>query len=176
MLLQKSLPQLFYAPLFAAASSDKMEVVVHHVQACLALAETLGPRAFWFEDAEMLAVALAGGGGKKHKGGGIAPLGWAKLKLGQAVIAVEVILALRTIHGEGRSDPEAAAFVDFSNTLEARLAVLVIAKVRSPPAFLRAFLLLMLALFAGTRQASPPLTPLASRSTLLRTSEPLGFD
>ena len=91
-------PQVFYKPLFACAASSKAVVVAHQL-ALLAVLSHAVPRLL-ISDAEMISVALmseTGGNFGKGKGREGAPAAWAKPRLGQLVLLLQLIDRLRSI-------------------------------------------------------------------------------
>ncbi|KAI5116269.1 hypothetical protein M0805_007718 [Coniferiporia weirii] len=132
-------PQIFYKPLFLCAASTKEEIVAHQL-AILVMLERYMP-SFWITDAEMVSVALMsnpagrGGIGRDKEKEEQLPA-WAKPRLGQTIVLLELMGKLRTLRTDHAAKQDAgltsslsiAKVVKFASTLEARLVILIDAK------------------------------------------------
>jgi len=145
-------PQVFFKPLFICAASTKEVVIAHQLTTLISISSYLP--GFWTSDAEMIAVALMSdvGGVVKSKGKNkvSSPHEWGKHVLGQCVVLLEVIGALRaarlqqqkdvglvshskfdedSANNEQGFDESYAKVVRFASVLEARLSVWLHARV-----------------------------------------------
>lgn len=138
-------PQLFYKPLFACAASAK-ELTVQNYLSTLTVISRFLPD-FWTRDPEMVSVALMSESANKTQGG-VPTQG--KARLGQSALLVELIGRVQVLRkadilssvrafllpryksvrlSSQPSDPVHAATAKFFTVLEARLGVLLDAKV-----------------------------------------------
>jgi len=76
------------------------------------LVEILGVGRFWLIDAEMIAMAVAGG-----KPGGSGKLSWGKMKLGQMVVLVDLTHAVRKLGQEDEEGLVSSASLDASSSI-----------------------------------------------------------
>ncbi|KAG6850090.1 hypothetical protein H0H93_001223 [Arthromyces matolae] len=123
-------PQVFYKPLFLCAASSKEFTVVNHLCIICIVSKFLPD--FWIRDAEMVSIALMSDGGKKVPEADRKT--WAKPRLGQAVVMLELIAFIQSARHEKEktstsSDGFLANTVKFVAALEVRLAILLEARV-----------------------------------------------
>jgi hypothetical protein len=104
--LSKSLPPVFFKPLFACTASDKEVIVVNHL--CTLEVHSKYVTDYWLRDVEMMCVALMGNAGASSDDPGM-PGQWGVARLGQLVLLVELIGKIQGV----RHDKEAAANVSF---------------------------------------------------------------
>ncbi|KAF8518419.1 hypothetical protein BU17DRAFT_48729 [Hysterangium stoloniferum] len=126
-------PQQFYKPLFSLATAVKDPTLVAHFSVVTAVARHLPD--FWIRDSEMMAIALMSGVGKTgpSQASGDQPISWAKLRVGQSLIALELIRRIRQLTKEKKDtlSPPDSSQVEallFATGLDSRLAVLLEAK------------------------------------------------
>jgi hypothetical protein len=100
-ILSRTWPPLFYKPLFACAASDKEVIVVNHL--CTIQVHAKYVQDYWTRDPEMLCVALLSDIGLKDSGGGNKK--WAKARLGQLVLLVELIGKFQKLRHEKENSP-----------------------------------------------------------------------
>ncbi|KAG8934319.1 hypothetical protein FRC02_010176 [Tulasnella sp. 418] len=137
--LAKGFPRLFYKPLFACAASSKDTTVAPHLRTVMTTAQHMPD--YWTSDPEMMAVALMSNPGarlaeqgKTKEGNSTSP--WAKPRLGQSMILVELIGHIRRL-SEKKKDPAAqpdssqASEVRFMTSLDLKLSVLMDAQEQS---------------------------------------------
>ncbi|KAF8583270.1 hypothetical protein K439DRAFT_1349020 [Ramaria rubella] len=133
-LLAELHPQQFYKPLFSLAGASRDPTIVGHLSVVSALARHLPE--FWIRDSEMVSVALMSDIGSavgkgKAKEGHLVP--WAKLRIGQSLIMLELIRCVKALTNEKKDptsapDSSQAQAYRFVTGLEARLSILLEAK------------------------------------------------
>ncbi|KAJ7060983.1 hypothetical protein C8F01DRAFT_1058277 [Mycena amicta] len=123
-------PPTFYKPLFLCAAANSEISVAEHLVGICAVARFVPD--YWTKDAEMMGVALVGGGAAK---GQVAnrtgqPLTWGVARLGQSVLLVEMIGRIQVVRRAASSiqDPE---IIRFALALETRVALLLEVKERT---------------------------------------------
>lgn len=94
--LSRKWPPLFYKPLFACAASDKEVIVVNHL--CTIQVHAKYVQDYWTRDPEMLCVALLSDIGLTDTSN--ANDKWAKSRLGQLVLLVELIGKIQKLRHE----------------------------------------------------------------------------
>ncbi|KAF7326044.1 RRM domain-containing protein [Mycena kentingensis (nom. inval.)] len=118
-------PPTFYKPLFLCAAATNEIVVAEYLVGICALARFVPD--FWTRDAEMVSMALAGGGPKskpKNGNGEREPLVWGVARLGQSVLLVEVIGRLQDVRRAPSSNQDIET-VRFALALETRIGLLL---------------------------------------------------
>lgn len=128
--LSTSHPQLFYKPVFACAAATTAETLAKPLRLATALAELLGPEAFWTRaDPQMVAIVLVGDVAPrqpKGKGKEGAP-GVVNVKIGRYAILVELILALQAVK------TPSSQLAAFAQALETRLGAMLEVEERENP-------------------------------------------
>src|SRR5260221_14242298 len=97
--LSRTWPPLFYKPLFACAASDKEVIVVNHL--CTIQIHAKYVQDYWTRDTEMLCVALLSDIGMIDTESGTDK--WAKARLGQLVLLVELVGKIQKLRHENSS-------------------------------------------------------------------------
>jgi hypothetical protein len=103
--LSQTWPPLFYKPLFACAASDKEVIVVNHL--CTIQIHAKYVQDYWTRDTEMLCVALLSDIGMMDAGSGNDK--WAKARLGQLVLLVELVGKIQKLRHEKESSSTVCA-------------------------------------------------------------------
>lgn len=126
--LARTLPLVFFKPLFVCAASDRDAAVALHL--CTMLTHAYHVADYWVRDAEMICVALLGGA----RGG--APHGAARV--GQLVLLVELVGAVRVLRRRKETIPAGTGgeggwvdVVRFAGALETRVWAMVEVQVRT---------------------------------------------
>lgn len=97
-------PQVFYKPLFSCAASSKEFTVVNHLCVIVIVSKFLPD--FWIRDAEMMSVALmSDAGGRKATISENGNRTWAKARLGQSVLLLELIGRIQAARHEKEASP-----------------------------------------------------------------------
>ncbi|KAF9010224.1 hypothetical protein BDQ17DRAFT_1235125 [Cyathus striatus] len=127
-------PQLFYKPLFSCAASSKEFTVVNHL--CVLKVHSKFLPDYWTRDAEMLSVALMSDAGAKKETlkGERTGAPWAKARLGQSVIMLEIIAQMQAIRHQrelSNSEHSFSDIIKFVTTFEARVSILLEARERT---------------------------------------------
>ncbi|KAF9467893.1 hypothetical protein BDZ94DRAFT_914598 [Collybia nuda] len=125
-------PQIFFKVLFSCAASSKEFTVVNYLCIIVVVSKFLPD--FWIRDAEMMSVALMSDAGGKKTGDSERP-SWAKARLGQSVLLLEIIGCIQTARrekdamaGNSEGGPSFVQTVKFALSLESRLGILLDAK------------------------------------------------
>ncbi|KAH9478690.1 Protein unc-80-like protein [Psilocybe cubensis] len=126
--LSKTLPPVFFRPLFACATSDKEVVVINHL--CTVQVHSRYIADYWVRDVEMLCMALLG-----NASGGETPGSREVARLGQLVLLVELIGRMQKIrHGKdplANGDGRSGELLRFVTMLESRIWLMIEAKERT---------------------------------------------
>ncbi len=124
----RTLPLIFFKPLFACAASDRDTVVALHL--CTMLTHARHVADYWVRDAEMICVALLGGAR------GSAPHGAARI--GQLVLLVELVGAVRILRRRKEVTPAGTNgevgwgdVVRFAAALETRVWAMIDVQVKT---------------------------------------------
>ncbi|KAF7319127.1 RRM domain-containing protein [Mycena chlorophos] len=122
---------MFYRPLFLCAAATSEIAVAEHLVGILAIARFVPD--YWTKDAEMMGVALVGGGATKgstvkNNGNGKA-LAWGVARLGQSVLLVEMISRMQT--ARRAISTQGIEIIRFALALETRIALLIEVKERT---------------------------------------------
>ena len=124
----RTLPLVFFKPLFVCAASDRDTAVALHL--CTMLTHAHHVTDYWTRDAEMICVALLGGTR------GSAPHGAARI--GQLVLLVELVGAVRILRRRKEVAPAGTSgevgwgdVVRFATALETRVWAMIEVQVRT---------------------------------------------
>ncbi|KAF7316109.1 RRM domain-containing protein [Mycena indigotica] len=123
-------PPIFYRPLFLCAAATSEISVAEHLVGICALARFVPD--YWTKDAEMIGVALVGGGGSKTKNpsGDTGKIAWGTARLGQSVLLVEVIGRIQAVR-RAASLSQQLDIIRFALALETRVGILLEVKERA---------------------------------------------
>ncbi|KDR79961.1 hypothetical protein GALMADRAFT_242128 [Galerina marginata CBS 339.88] len=157
--LSRTLPPVFFRPLFACTASDKEVIVVNHL--CTLQVHSKYVEDYWVRDVEMMCMALLGDAGSVSPGGMQGQ--WGVARLGQLVLLVELIGKIQKIRLEkeasaSTSDARVAEVIRFVTQLEGRLWLMIEAKERTallPPSQRLLFCVLFREFRLLTRSVKP---------------------
>ncbi|KAG6334710.1 hypothetical protein ID866_4370 [Astraeus odoratus] len=122
-------PQVFFKPLFSCAASSKVLSAVRHLQQLVALSIFLPD--FWLHDPDIVVVALMNEVGSVQQE---AHETCRKATVGQNALLIELIMLVKhltAIDTAGHVSPMAASAARYFSSLEARLGVMLEAKVKT---------------------------------------------
>lgn len=88
-------PRLFYKPIFALAGASKDTTLLNQLANVVTMAKII-PQ-FWISDSEMIAVALMSDPHSPSKSSRNQQLLWSRIRLGQSLILLELIVCIREL-------------------------------------------------------------------------------
>ncbi|KAH8829295.1 hypothetical protein DL96DRAFT_1597550 [Flagelloscypha sp. PMI_526] len=124
-------PQIFYKPLFSCAASTKDVTVANHLSVLAGMSRYF--EGLWTQNAEMICVALTSDT-KSAATVDAAGVGWARARLGQTVLLIEMISQVQGVrHAKERTNTsnDEAIFANqskFFASLDSKLGILLDAK------------------------------------------------
>ncbi|KAI0792519.1 hypothetical protein C8Q75DRAFT_714346 [Abortiporus biennis] len=114
-------PKVFFKPLFTCAASTKDATVVKQLCILNAVAKILPD--LWTRDPEMMSVALMSDPASAVKNK-TTTVTWGKPRLGQSVLALELVENLRSIR-QGRDNAATVGALKFASALDQKLGILI---------------------------------------------------
>jgi hypothetical protein len=118
-ILARDYPQHLFQPLFSCASASHLEAAEYSFRLVTTVASILGERSYWLTDADMMAMALVSGAGRKQKrlkaetGEEGKGLRWGKAKVGQLLVLSELIRVVRGLEGKDTLNVRILSFFSF---------------------------------------------------------------